>query len=720
MNKLKLKLENCYGMKSLTHEFDFHIAKGFSIYAPNGFMKTSFSKTFMDLSKSKDSSDIIFPERKTARIIQDENDADIKAENVFVIEPYSQEFSSDKTSLLLVNQTIKKKYDDELKKIDDKKQVFLKTLKQLSGLTGRTVTPETEIIKCFGGTTLFEAFEKVATDLDSFGKQHFSKVVYAEVFNDKTIPFLESGQIRTQLKEYIDKYNELVENSPVLCKTFNHYHAKSVHKNLSENGFFSANHSVNLYDGAKKSEITSADQLDEKIETEKKKILSDETLAKKFDAIDKKLTTVDLRKFRDYLFDNRDIVPELENFKKFQKELLLAYFSTHKIEFDEVLHAYQSGKVVIEEAIEAAKRERTEWEEVVEIFNKRFSVPFSMKVANQEDVILKGSSPQVSFTFTDPEKSAAVDIHSLLKVLSQGEKKALYIINILFELNARIKSSIDTILIVDDIADSFDYKNKYAIIEYLREVSLHDNFYPIFLTHNFDFHRTISGRLHLDRDHRLLAVKNGRDLSLVKEKYQNNPFEYWKTSLKEPKFVVATIPFVRNLAQYCGMENEFLKLTSLLHLKSDTCTVKVKDLEVIYTSILKDVKNIPSPDTDKIVVELIHETAEAIFAEDNAKAELESKIILSIAIRLFAEKFMIKEINDEAFVDAITKDQTRTLIERYTADFSHEEEKIKLLNQVNLMTPENIHLNSFMYEPILDMAPEHLKALYNDVKQLNA
>jgi len=28
---------------------------------------------------------------------------------------------------------------------------------------------------------------------------------------------------------------------------------------------------------------------------------------------------------------------------------------------------------------------------------------------------------------------------------------------------------------------------------------------------------------------------------------------------------------------------------------------------------------------------------------------------------------------------------------------------------VVLMTPENIHLNSFMYEPIIDMSDEHLK-----------
>lgn len=32
------------------------------------------------------------------------------------------------------------------------------------------------------------------------------------------------------------------------------------------------------------------------------------------------------------------------------------------------------------------------------------------------------------------------------------------------------------------------------------------------------------------------------------------------------------------------------------------------------------------------------------------------------------------------------------------------------------MTPENIHLNSFMYEPILDMSIDELQTLYNELK----
>ena len=55
-------------------------------------------------------------------------------------------------------------------------------------------------------------------------------------------------------------------------------------------------------------------------------------------------------------------------------------------------------------------------------------------------------------------------------MLSTGEKKALYVLNVMFEVETRIKENRETLIIVDDIADSFDYQNKYAIIEYLKDI----------------------------------------------------------------------------------------------------------------------------------------------------------------------------------------------------------------------------------------------------------
>lgn len=89
-----------------------------------------------------------------------------------------------------------------------------------------------------------------------------------------------------------------------------------------------------------------------------------------------------------------------------------------------------------------------------------------------------------------------------------------------------------------------------------------------------------------------------------------------------------------------------------------------------------------------------------------------------MAIRLKAESFMIGKIADQTFVDSITKNQTLKLLDRFRTQFSQDKNEVALMEQVNLMTPENIHLNSFMYEPILDMSPKLLKRLYTNVKAI--
>lgn len=79
---------------------------------------------------------------------------------------------------------------------------------------------------------------------------------------------------------------------------------------------------------------------------------------------------------------------------------------------------------------------------------------------------------------------------------------------------------------------------------------------------------------------------------------------------------------------------------------------------------------------------------------------------------------MIAKINDAAFVNSISSNQTFELFSKYSSKFSSENDRVMVLSQVNLMTPENIHLNSFMYEPILDMSALHLYDLYGKVKAL--
>ena len=43
---------------------------------------------------------------------------------------------------------------------------------------------------------------------------------------------------------------------------------------------------------------------------------------------------------------------------------------------------------------------------------------------------------------------------------------------------------------------------------------------------------------------------------------------------------------------------------------------------------------------------------------------------------------------------------------------------LSVMNRINLMTPENIHINAFMYEPLIDMSIQHLVNLYKEVSDL--
>ncbi|WP_227506107.1 hypothetical protein [Marinobacter psychrophilus] len=124
------------------------------------------------------------------------------------------------------------------------------------------------------------------------------------------------------------------------------------------------------------------------------------------------------------------------------------------------------------------------------------------------------------------------------------------------------------------------------------------------------------------------------------------------------------------------------------------------------------------PNSAICVIDRLFINSDALSNASNESPELESKVIVAMAIRLKTEEFMISRINDQAFLDAIKSNQTRELFDKFVEVFPRETRSICLLDQVNLMTPENIHLNSFMYEPILDMSALRLYDLYDEIKQL--
>lgn len=722
MNQVNVDLENCYGIKKLQSQFDFTQRRTYAIYAPNGAMKTSLAQTFKDISDGVPSRDRIFPHRVCNRSVADENGIDLPRESILVVRPYDEVFGhTEKTSTLLVDSALRKEYEASHEEIDRSKELFLKALKEQSGSKKNL---ESEISSTFtkSGNEFYRALIRVKDEILAQKDAPFADIPYDIIFDDKVLSFLETKDFKEAIEDYITRYNELLANSTYFKKgTFNYYNAATIAKSLADNGFFDAEHTVSL-NADEKLEITSQKQLEELIAKEKEGISNDKNLRKKFAEIEKQITkNANVRGFEAYLVEHEELLPMLANIESFKEEIWKSYIKAHIELYKVLIDKYQAAEKRKKEIEEEAQKQRTQWESVIEIFNSRFFVPFKLIAKNRIPVIL-GQEPMLSlgFTFEDGEDHAPVEKTELMKILSTGEKKALYILNIIFEIEARKKAKQETLFVFDDIADSFDYKNKYAIIQYLKDIAEEPYFNQIILTHNFDFFRTINSRF-VRYSHCLMAIKSDSGISLEQAVGIKNVFvNDWKPNFfTDSKKRIASIPFIRNIIEYTkgDKDPDYVKLTSLLHWKSDTATITQEDLDNIYNTVFGTTET--SADNKKAMIDIIHcEASDCLKVGDGIN--FENKIVLSIAIRIAAEQFMVNKINDTEFMDSIASkaNQTPRLLTKFKELFGSDTQQIETIQRVILMTPENIHLNSFMYEPILDMSDEHLRKLYEDVLAL--
>lgn len=723
MDTLEVDLEFCYGIKKLHHTFDFSQHRAHVIYAPNGSMKSSFARVFEDRIKTTKSSDLLNPDNTTKCVLKDQNGSEIIGENILVIGSSNPRHDSRKEQAsLLVNADLKNEYSELLDTTEKSKKEFIKKISTYSGSPKKI---EELLTSAFGKgvKNFFECLELVKDRVNDNDIVDYSEIKYDEIINEKVLGFLKTEAVSTQIENYVAEYNKLIDQSRFFKRgAFDHTNASVICESLNKNGFFKAEHSIFLNetngDGQR---IASYEEMEKTFKEEKERILADKQLEKKFDELDSIISNAQLRTFRSLVEKRKEIIPRLENIENFKKDLWISYLAKEKELFNSLLTLHKGTANRLKEIEGEAAKEFTIWQEVVRIFKERFDVPFTIRVSNQDDVILRGEAPQISFTHIGAKVGSNVDNETLLKVLSTGEMRALYILNVIFEIKSREKNA-NTLIIIDDIADSFDYKNKYAIVEYLHDILQEPNFRAIILTHNFDFFRTLESRLAVSRyDSCHIIMKTDNGIKLLRAKDCLDIFIEWKKEVKKDicpdrnKILIAAIPFVRNLIEYThGKIPEYETLTHLMHIKPDSELITIQNLKEIYNNLW--IAEIPLASIDSAsVIDTIF-----LLAEDCMNApegiNLENKIILSIAIRLRAEKFIIQALNDPNYVLSLGNNQTAKLIGKYKQTIGGE--KSYILDKVNIMTPENIHFNSFMYEPILDMSDTHLKTLYNNVKSL--
>lgn len=731
--------ENCYGIKQFTlHKISFNPCNKAIIYAPNGVMKTSFSKVFEDISKGTATCDRIFKDSDSSYSITYRNshyefsskDEGIvpQSDYIYVINSYADkfEFTKDTVGTLLADEKTRNQYNVLTEQFSDTITEILIKLKELTGLTKPQIK-----IKLINDLGLHDTddWPDIIEGIEQIKNQNYTfldDILYSDLFNDKAMIVYDNADFKRNIAEYIDSLKNLLQNSTLLNTYFTEHSAEELSKSLASYNLFEAQHKILLRDGTQISSLAEwkslvQQQLDELYQTPE--------LSKTYEKLKKLFSkNADSTKVRDVIVSHREMIPYLLDITSLKKQTWCNCFRRLDRPFAEYFGKVTVFKERIRILYEQASAQSARWIEVVNEFNRRFSVPFTAKITNRSNFILKDEAPNIEFEYirgTDKSKESTNLIKEDLMIsLSMGERKALYLLYILFDLekirNQAKAGGSHYLIIADDISDSFDYKNKYAIIEYLSDLAATQGIDLLMLTHNFDFYRTVMLRCNVCRQNCLIALRNAEGIVHIAEfRYQKDFFKrVIRQSIQDgtiddeakKKCLIASIPFYRNLAEYSGSDDDFLKLTCCLHYKTvplDTTKLMISDIWKLINQFL-DKKKLESPDVPYL--QLLQSSATNILSE-NDEVSLENKLVLAIAARIAIEKFMkAKIVENEGVCPDAEDNQTRDWFnksEKYLMDSEKE-----IIEEINLITPESIHINAFMYEPLIDVSSWTLKDLY--------
>lgn len=721
MEKLSINLENCFGIGKFEEEFDFSKSNTILIYAPNGTMKSSFAKTFDCISKNDKKSivDRAYKKRKTIFEILSDND-EIEIDSILVVNAEDSIDATDKISKFIASKVLKDRYNSIYSELDKSKTEFVKKLKIVS----KSSDCENEFNSTFSEDdkdTFYNNLETIIPQIHQDYKKHDFK--YNDIFDKKGKVKVFIDKNKSLLKQYFDNYQKLINESKFFNQSetysFGTIQADSILKSIEDNAFFNAGHKFVLEGNTP---INSAESLKNLVESEINDIINNPDLKVSFDSIEKAIgANLELKAFKNTIERNNLLLIELNDYEDFRKKIWMSYISELRVDAKQLNDLFGSKKIELKEIIQEANKELETWKKIVKDFNSRFYVPFTVSIVNHDDVILKEETAKLEFDFFDKENETPISHNkeNLLEILSKGEQRAFYILQFLFDIEARKNRTSKTLLIFDDIADSFDYKNKYAIIEYINDLNKSDKFKSIILTHNFDFYRTVTSRLFLSDSVFMTKKDANRVIKLDIGQYRNDIFKHFITKSNEEKKFISLIPFIRNIVEYSDGDDhdDYKKLTYCLHLKDENKVINCNTIFDIFKTRFSKLKNQSITFGTKNIIDLIFEVAEKIIKDKSInEILLENKIVISIAIRLKAEKYLIKALtNFDLKTD--TPNQTRILFEAYKL-IEDDDEKIRIIDKVNLMTPENIHVNAFMYEPLIDMSIKHLVDLYHSIDKL--
>ena len=723
------KIKNMGGIRNLKN---LNLLKGDTIiYAPNGGCKTSLAYGLSTIANGNIPEERINGTKSEYELtINDKKYTNSNAQATNSILVYNFDFYQDsrivdsecekKYSLLTVSNKVKNLYDKEYEECAR----AIETLKNIVSpiISGKKKDNISKTEDFFADCLEIYNWNEIIFYLSSIDWNNAitTEIPLLEILNKYTKPIISDSSFTDKVKEL----NESIKSralSNLFGDIFGPSQVEELIKLFEKDGFFESGHIIQLRSGEK---IDSCKKFQDVYQLEVEKIYKNEDIKRSIEDLSSKINkNKDTRKLNNVL-SNYELLSGMKDYDSFVEKLLAGKLIEYKDLILSTKQIINDTQKKLQALVAVAEKENTIWKEVCDEFKNRFDVPFEICIEDVFESVVGKNIPKFYFKYN----GETIEETKLLKILSTGERRALTVLNFLFDLKISCSNeeNKEILIVLDDAVDSFDYKNKYAIIQYIKDIQLeyknnNNKIYTWVLTHNFDFYSTFNSRT--DGFTALFLYKSNKGEELKKFNGLQIKggiafFRDWLNDLKKEfdaiKFL-ALIPVCRNIIELTKDKNDadYSTLCSVLHWRDDTCRIKVSQILDIYNKIFgTDFKY----GNDKNVYDLLIEITPKIKdKERNHKDfDLDAKLIYSISIRRILER--IFNLKNSELINS-----NEMLGQEYqnVKDCFNEEER-KLMTKAIIIIPEFIHLNSFMYEPLMDIDLYNLEKLYEEIYRLGA
>lgn len=718
LKQLLIRASNVFGIGHLEYRFDLSRQSCVAIYAPNGTCKTSLRKAINDWSKGKPARDAFFPERTSSFEFVTEPADGINPANVFCFRSMgdlaSARFFDD---ALLASPELKAKYIKDQESHVAELKNLLKMLR--SEIVDGSGSPKDDEMGSFitgvvGASDLGDALAQLVERAESPGEPRYvTEHRLSDVLSKSVENALAKPGVKEAFVDYAKVRDKVLSKSVYFGDGFDYLGATALAAELEKSKFFEAGHSLTLRNREDGSErvIASCEAFRAAVDGEIRRADSDPVVVGHFKTADEKLGKVAaVKKFKDLIGDDSELASAVGDPAGVKLTYLVHAVRLHKEEVERYLADRESYLQRMAGFQKELSEERSDWDDAVQTFQNRFQLPVRPYVRNRPNVVLGSSEPVIAFKYQGTD----VDNDVLMENLSEGEKKALYMLSVIFEVERSKRLEGPKLYVFDDVVDSFDYVNKYAFIEYLRDFVDSDDAYAILLTHNFDFFRTVASRLGSDfgRQNCLVAEKEATGIVELKRAdfIKKTPLVIWKNELENNAVRIASIAMVRELVEMRDgdQDADYALLSSVLHGRPNGRGVTFDDLSGCY---MKQIGCDALAGDERKVQTVLIDTCNQI-VNNTESLVLHDKIVLSIGIRTLVERY----IHAAFALHGIESSGVNTL-GRLISEFKKKlpgEYSIQAdcMDQATLIVPENIHVNGFMYEPLVDIGSQRFVSLY--------